>query len=533
MIMSLVYLKNKKNGTTYVYESENYWDKGKKQSRSNRICIGKLDENGELIPSKRLKKQPQVSVKRGPVPFENVKHRFYGATYLFDAIGDKLNITSDLKACFPDSYQQILSMAYFLILEESNSLSRFPKWERLHIHPYGKDIPSQRSSEVFASISEESRYHFFRLQGKRRADNEFWAYDTTSISSYSNTLKQVKYGKNKDGDQLPQINLALLYGETSNLPFYYRKLPGNIPDVKTLTNLLADMNNMGFEKIKLVMDRGFYSKANINSLYKEHLKFLISTKISLVYIQKELNKVREEMCTRKYYHSGYRVYACTKIIQWDYSQDRPYKGDTLNGKRRLYLHFYFNREKAVESENKLNARLDRLEEELISGKRVPEHEKLYAKYFNVHTTPVKGTKVTYKEDAIAKAEKDYGYFTLISNTITDPIEALEIYRNKDVVEKAFGNLKDRLNMRRTLVSSESSLEGKLFVQFVALIFLSYIKKQMQEHDLYRSYTLQSLLDELDVIESFEFPNHVRRLGEITKKQESLFNTLGVPPPTTL
>lgn len=386
---------------------------------------------------------------------------------------------------------------------------------------------------MFASINEEARCHFFKLQGARRVDNEFWAYDTTSISSYSKTLKQVKYGKNKDGDHLPQINLALLYGETSNLPFYYRKLSGNIPDVKTITNLLTDMNHMGFEKVKLVMDRGFYSKDNINLLYKEHLKFLISTKVSLVYIQKELNKVRDSMCTRKYYHSGYHVYACTKTIQWHYSQDRPYKKDTLNGKRRLYLHFYFNREKAVESENKLNALLDQLEEEVISGKRVPEHEKLYAKFLNSHTTPARGTKITFKEGAIAKAEKDYGYFVLISNTLKDPIEALEIYRNKDVVEKAFGNLKDRLNLRRTLVSSETSLDGKLFVQFIALIFLSYIKKQMQVNDLFKFYTVQSLLDELDVIEAFEFPNHHRRLGEISKKQLALFSSLGVSPPSSL
>lgn len=36
--------------------------------------------------------------------------------------------------------------------------------------------------------------------------------------------------------------------------------------------------------------------------------------------------------------------------------------------------------------------------------------------------------------------------------------ALEIYRNKDLIEKNFGNLKERPNFRRTLVSSEESLE---------------------------------------------------------------------------
>lgn len=38
--------------TTYVYESESYWDKEKKQSRSRRRLIGKIDpETGEIVPT--------------------------------------------------------------------------------------------------------------------------------------------------------------------------------------------------------------------------------------------------------------------------------------------------------------------------------------------------------------------------------------------------------------------------------------------------------------------------------------------------
>ena len=55
---------------------------------------------------------------------------------------------------------------------------------------------------------------------------------------------------------------------------------------------------------------------------------------------------------------------------------------------------------------------------------------------------------------------------------------------------------------RTLVSSEKSLDGKLFVEFVALIYLSYLKKQMQVKNLGRYYTMTGLLDKLDVIECF-------------------------------
>lgn len=77
-----------------------------------------------------------------------------------------------------------------------------------------------------------------------------------------------------------------------------------------------------------------------------------------------------------------------------------------------------------------------------------------------------------------------GYFVLLSNEIKDPIDALRTYRSRDVIEKAFGNLKERLNMRRESVASEENLEGKLFIQFVVLIYLSYIKKAMDENDLY-------------------------------------------------
>jgi len=81
------------------------------------------------------------------------------------------------------------------------------------------------------------------------------------------------------------------------------------------------------------------------------------------------------------------------------------------------------------------------------------------------------------------------------------------------------------------VSSELSLNGKLFVEFVALIYLSYVKKKMQEAKLFDKWTLQSLLDELDVIELFEAPEHGRVLGEITNKQKDIYEALEVPIPS--
>ena len=98
---------------------------------------------------------------------------------------------------------------------------------------------------------------------------------------------------------------------------------------------------------------------------------------------------------------------------------------------------------------------------------MPEHEKEYRKYFEIKETPKRGISVTYHQDKIDEAHERYGFFALLSNEVKDPITALKLYRMRDIAEKAFWNYKDRLNLRRTLTSSESSLEGKLFVEFVA------------------------------------------------------------------
>ena len=350
------------------------------------------------------------------------------------------------------------------------------------------------------------------MQGKRRLDKEYLAYDISTISSYSQCLKQVQYGKNKENDRLPQINLALVFGEQSNLPFYYRKLSGNIPDVVTLKTLLADLKALGYNSLNMVMDRGFYSEANVNALYKDHLKFLLAASTSLKLIRRELDRVKDELDSYSNYNENHHVYAMTVISEWDYTQERPYKGDTLEEKRRIYIHLYFNAEKAAADRTVLEDKITALRHELLEGRLIPEHETQYKKYFIEKETPVRGRSATVDDEAVRKARSYYGYFALVSNVKMDAITALETYRNRDLVEKAFGNLKEKLNLRRALVSSETSLSGKIFVEFVALIYLSYIKKQMQDNNLFKEYTLQQVLDKLDVIECFENPGD--KLGSV-------------------
>ncbi|WP_019413647.1 transposase, partial [Paenisporosarcina sp. TG20] len=285
------------------------------------------------------------------------------------------------------------------------------------------------------------------------------------------------------------------------------------------------------DKVKLVMDRGFYSEDNINAMYQKHFKFLIAARTSLKLVKDKLDQVRTTIASRPHYSSKYGLYYVSHIVDWNYNETKKRSGQKITSTKRMYLHLYYNDQRATDDKVTFNKLLDLIEEELLSGKRKPEHEKLYKKYYEINETPVRGVTLLPKQDAIDTVGKNYGYFALISNGVKDPLEALDIYRSKDVVEKAFDNLKERLNMRRTSVSSEESLEGKLFVQFVALIYLSYIHKAMSDNNLFKQYTMQELLDELDVIERYEQPGRKPRIGEMTKKQMGLYEYLGVEVPT--
>jgi hypothetical protein len=74
--------------------------------------------------------------------------------------------------------------------------------------------------------------------------------------------------------------------------------------------------------------------------------------------------------------------------------------------------------------------------------------------------------------------------------------------------KAFGDIKDRLDFRTPKVENIETLRGKLVAVFVALILACELRKRIFKAGLYGHYTMQGLIDELDVIERYECDGHL-------------------------
>lgn len=514
-----VHQLNKKTGITYVYEAASVWDKEKKQSRNKQVCIGKIDPaSGVFIPSRRL--APERAALSDPAVTASAM--IIGPSLLLDSITSELELDRVLKACFPNAYRQILSMAYYLTIQ-GGSLSRCETWSKGHAHPFQGALSSQRISEILRCIDQDGRQTFFARWGKKVLENDYLCYDITSVSSYGELNEYVKYGYNRDGDKLGQINLAMLFGQESQLPVYYHRLPGNISDVGTLHHFLETFSYLDLPKLHLVMDKGFYSQKNVDELLGARDSFTLAVPNRLGWIQHIIDEVRDSIQDPEGYRKldGEILYVHSRLFPWG------------EARRRCYLHLYYNAHAAADAADGFTEELLAYKEELESGHTVKGHEEAYKTFFNIKETPVRGRKVLFDNESIQKYRKRYaGFYAILSNGIKDPVEALRVYRNKDAVEKCFDDLKNQLDMKRLRIHSSASMDGRLFVQFIALIYMSALRKKMRTTGLIENYTVRELLWEMETLTQVRYSGRYGHiLTQITKPQRRIVEGLQVKLPT--
>ncbi len=149
-------------------------------------------------------------------------------------------------------------------------------------------------------------------------------------------------------------------------------------------------------------------------------------------------------------------------------------------------------------------------------------------YAQTHRTMLKNRRVNYHvyydEQRHADAEKELaGYFIILTNHYKDPQHVLEIYRNKDAVEKSFNNLKSDLDLERLRIHTDEAMEGRIFIGFISLIIMS----QMRKNNVYDKYSFNELIAELKKLKVIKFKGGKFLMTELTKKHKYIFKAMGI------
>ena len=148
------------------------------------------------------------------------------------------------------------------------------------------------------------------------------------------------------------------------------------------------------------------------------------------------------------------------------------------------------------------------------------------------TTPKRGLHVSFNSEAVSQHISRYaGFQALLSNGIKDPVVAMQVYRDKDAVEKCFDDLKNSLDLKRLRMHTSATVDGRLFVQFIALILISAIRKEMRLSKLIEKYTVRERLQEMKTLTKVKYSGkygHI--LTEVTKAQRDILKALDIQLP---
>ena len=71
------------------------------------------------------------------------------------------------------------------------------------------------------------------------------AFDSTTVSTYSDNQIEARYGYNKSGDGLKTVKLLTQYCLDTGQPIAYSRQPGNIPDVISVINAVEQLSVFG------------------------------------------------------------------------------------------------------------------------------------------------------------------------------------------------------------------------------------------------------------------------------------------------
>ena len=262
----------------YVYERTVKYNP---ELRRNEILSSKLigkitpESNGEVIPTKFRAKPKSKSNE----PKEISRHHM-GMMSLLEWIGSATGIDDDLKQVMPEEVygplaDRISAIARFWIATGGDSLPDMYAWQVKHGISLEKMISEDIYHDVFEKLgtNESLIQNYFKLRASRLDSRDSIAYDSTTISTYSDSLSQARYGYNKEHDGLPTIKVLTLYSLNTEQPFAYWAQPGNIPDSICVENALKQLDFLDIDKPMVVTDNGFCTQENIVSYIQEHTRF--------------------------------------------------------------------------------------------------------------------------------------------------------------------------------------------------------------------------------------------------------------------
>jgi len=556
-----------RKGHTYVEAYRNEWDPEKKRSRiaqrkyvgvldttTGRVRLGKkyLSENpqyeGKILyyEDKQLVERTPEEVqeeldKRVPSPLNDVVS--YGASAACWLVAQQSGMLEDLKKTFgAEVGADLLRLAVYQYLD-GGSMDCFEQWASQHWLPKARTFSGQRISEMLSKITHQDITSYLKLRNHRCVEHfnkvktqaeelkkpgprfRYLALDSTALSTYSVTISSAAYGYAKQNPELRQVNFTLGVDYLNGDVCYAYESEGSITDKSVYPHLMMDLHHNGYnlQDTVIVTDRGYQSIYNIQRLLDIEINYVCGVPLTEESVKQLFERYKSSLSNPAFLNGRLKVAARTSKELWEKATDSgPLHLSTS-------LHLYKYPELAAQQAISLHQKIEEVLEKKNSGEKLHSADWSRVRNYivennkNVWVKNIKGL-----EEFLTRA----GCFAIRTNCIEDPFECLAVYKQRQIVETAFRQMKV-LNGNNRLRCTERTYVGKLLLFVIAqslrMRMLYTVKENEQRLDLdLPGDSLNKAMAMLKGIMAIRPPSKAVWAGRpISKKARDILELLGI------
>lgn len=467
-------------GIFYKYEVRYEYNKDKK--RTDKITVrlmGKITEKDGFIPSDK----DVIRQKAAQLPKVDIKN--FGVYNLYsNLLSEEIGM---LKSLFKEDIAEKLLSFSMMRWAHQSPIKRAVNY---HAHDYCSEVWSKESfsdkqisdSLKFVGQNRESLVEWMKqmLNLSGQADNKFVLMDSTHVSTVSDQLGINAKGYNPAHDFDKQIRLMYLFSAKMKQPVYYRLVNGNIPDIKSMSLCIKEMD---VSDVVFIADKGFYSEKNIFELNQNDLQYIIPLRRN------------------------------NALIDFSPLQKADFKKELKNHfiyQDRVIWHYQYEK-----NGHKIVTFLDeklKVEEEADYLKRIMSHPEKYT------------------EESFYQKINAFGTLTIVSkiNDAKDQTsqQLYEAYKQRNEVETMFDSYKNFLNADRMYMQDRHVLEGWLMANFIAMIAYYKLYTRLKKVNLLSKYSPKDIIELSKSIYQIKIRGKWHR-SEITSKSAQLFKKIGI------
>jgi len=531
--------KYKNRITEHAKIVECYREEGKTPRKRTVFNLGTIKNEEDRIKFKQILE----SIKKGN-EFVNTKDlniknsKEFGVTYTVNKLLEKYEIDKILKDELSKNKVQfdivgiIKALVINRLTKPSSDLSTYD-WikndysEKLNI----KEHHIYRALDYLIGGKEQIEKQIFdTLKEKLKLNTDLIHYDLTSSYLEGKKCEIAFYGYSRDRRRdKKQIVIGLVM--CGGIPIYHEVFKGNTVDKSTLKEMAENLNKkLGIKKATIVADGGLLTEDNLKDLEDNGQEYILGNprrknKMAEKYLIKEIiskeNQSAKEAGLEKVKRNE-KEYTRRYILCLDKNTKEERLETLKTTKKNLEEQLEDLQKKYKKSQESKNGK------KMTKESMFRQADKLLGKNRRIFELKIKENEIgiSFKKEVYDYEKKIAGKFLLVTNTNEKADKIMKSYKELQMVENAFDEIKNFLDIRGIYHWKERRVRAHVFVCVLSFLIESIIERFSDES----ARTTLRKLERIKIINLDLKKKTKQFLTTISKDTEKIFSELKIQKP---